>query len=313
MPGTKSSRSTRTVSAKQILGQTGLCQPADIPKPVDIVNVFRPDAGHTADRGTGGCDRRKGIWLQLGIANDEAARIATEGGLAVVMDRCISTEHGRLVNRSGPGSALPSQSIAARVWAIRRSSTSRVKLRSESDGRIGRSELARCSVSASSQVRRASSWPAISVAASASSMRLREVEFDQKFEPDLARVLDRLGQPALEFAGPASVRWYTCRAGRDGLLLGGRADPAVPLHLFEMVVQHPGLEPQHVRQRLTVGEIPRQVVAVSRNRRRGGATQGSRVPPASPRPPSSPSSSLFHAEAGIEPGLEECSESRSSA
>ena len=39
------------------------------------------------------------LWLQLGIANAEAARIAHEAGLAVVMDRCTIVEHRRL----GPG------------------------------------------------------------------------------------------------------------------------------------------------------------------------------------------------------------------
>lgn len=82
---------------KQILGQTVYASLADIPKPVDIVNVFRPAqvtpevARQAVDIGA------KVLWLQLGIANEEAARIAREGGLTVVMDRCISTEHGRLL------------------------------------------------------------------------------------------------------------------------------------------------------------------------------------------------------------------------
>ena len=37
------------------------------------------------------------LWLQLGIANEEAARIAHDGGLSVVMDRCTIVEHRRLV------------------------------------------------------------------------------------------------------------------------------------------------------------------------------------------------------------------------
>ncbi len=40
------------------------------------------------------------LWLQLGIANAEAARIAHDGGLAVVMDRCTIIEHRRLA--AGP-------------------------------------------------------------------------------------------------------------------------------------------------------------------------------------------------------------------
>ena len=52
------------------------------------------------------------LWLQLGIANEEAARIAHDGGLAVVMDRCTIVEHRRLVAaargpRPGDGSGDP--------------------------------------------------------------------------------------------------------------------------------------------------------------------------------------------------------------
>ena len=82
---------------KQILGQAVYASLADIPKPVDIVNVFRPAQVTPAIAEQAVAIGAKALWLQLGIANDEAARIASEGGLAVVMDRCISTEHGRLL------------------------------------------------------------------------------------------------------------------------------------------------------------------------------------------------------------------------
>ena len=38
----------------------------------------------------------KVLWLQLGVVNDEAAKIATDGGLEIVMDRCVKIEHARL-------------------------------------------------------------------------------------------------------------------------------------------------------------------------------------------------------------------------
>ena len=41
----------------------------------------------------------RSFWLQLGIVNWEAARIAHDGGLAVVMDRCTAIEWGRLAGR----------------------------------------------------------------------------------------------------------------------------------------------------------------------------------------------------------------------
>jgi predicted CoA-binding protein len=80
-----------------ILGQQVYASLLDIPKPVDIVNVFRPAQVTPPIAEQAVAIGAKALWLQLGIANDEAARIASEGGLAVVMNRCISTEHGRLI------------------------------------------------------------------------------------------------------------------------------------------------------------------------------------------------------------------------
>jgi predicted CoA-binding protein len=64
--------------------------------PFDIVDVFRrpeytPQVAQSAVET--GC---RALWLQLGVVNWEAARIAREGGLAVVMDRCTAIEHRRL-------------------------------------------------------------------------------------------------------------------------------------------------------------------------------------------------------------------------
>lgn len=64
--------------------------------PVDIVDVFRlPPAcpGHAREAVEVGA---KVLWLQLGIASREAGRIAHEGGLAVVMNRCLAVEAMRL-------------------------------------------------------------------------------------------------------------------------------------------------------------------------------------------------------------------------
>ena len=64
--------------------------------PVDLVNVFRRSEAcvpHARDAVEVGA---RCLWLQQGIANAEAGRIAHEAGLAVVMDRCIAVEHWRL-------------------------------------------------------------------------------------------------------------------------------------------------------------------------------------------------------------------------
>jgi predicted CoA-binding protein len=83
----------------EILGQT--CYPSlrDVPVPVDLVNVFRaPDAlpGIARDAVAIGAGA---LWCQFGVINEEGARIAEEGGLAVVMDRCLKVEHARYVGR----------------------------------------------------------------------------------------------------------------------------------------------------------------------------------------------------------------------
>ena len=64
--------------------------------PVDLVDVFRrPDACVVHAREAVECGARC-LWLQLGIVNWEAARIATDGHLSVVMDRCTAIELRRL-------------------------------------------------------------------------------------------------------------------------------------------------------------------------------------------------------------------------
>jgi predicted CoA-binding protein len=67
--------------------------------PFDIVDVFRrsdlcmPHAREAVAVGA------RCLWLQLGVINWEAARVAHEGGLAVVMDRCTAIEHRRFRDR----------------------------------------------------------------------------------------------------------------------------------------------------------------------------------------------------------------------
>lgn len=65
--------------------------------PFEIVDVFRrPEfcADHAREAVAAGA---RCLWLQLGIVSAEAARIAADGGLSVVMDRCIKVEHARLL------------------------------------------------------------------------------------------------------------------------------------------------------------------------------------------------------------------------
>jgi uncharacterized protein len=79
-----------------------LAQAVETSGPFDIVDVFRrsevcvPHAEEAVAVGA------RCLWLQLGVVNWEAARIAAAGGLSVVMDRCTAIEHRRM---GGPGPA----------------------------------------------------------------------------------------------------------------------------------------------------------------------------------------------------------------
>ncbi|MED5020249.1 CoA-binding protein [Paenibacillus chibensis] len=77
---------------KQILGENCYASLKDIPEPVDIVNVFRRSE-YCADVAREAAEIKANVlWLQLGIVNDEAAAIAEESGMRVIMDRCIKVE-----------------------------------------------------------------------------------------------------------------------------------------------------------------------------------------------------------------------------
>jgi len=83
----------------EILGEKSYAGLRDIPEPVDIVNVFRnPDAlpGIATDAVAIGA---KVLWCQFNVINAEGARIAEQGGLTVIMDRCIKVEHARYIGR----------------------------------------------------------------------------------------------------------------------------------------------------------------------------------------------------------------------
>ena len=84
---------------KEILGERSYASLRDVPEPVDIVNVFRaPDAlpGIARDAVAIGA---KALWTQFTVINEEGARIAEQGGLAVIMDRCLKVEHARYAGR----------------------------------------------------------------------------------------------------------------------------------------------------------------------------------------------------------------------
>lgn len=85
-----------TPSYDEILGEKCYPNLGAIPEPVDVVDCFRRAEEIPALAEQAIQIGAKVLWMQLGIVNEEAARIAREGGLEVVMDRCMKIEHGRL-------------------------------------------------------------------------------------------------------------------------------------------------------------------------------------------------------------------------
>lgn len=83
---------------KEILGQKVYAKLADIPEPVDMVDIFRASqhALPVVEEALRLTPKPQVIWMQLGIRNDEAAKLAEDAGLKVVMDRCPKIEYGRL-------------------------------------------------------------------------------------------------------------------------------------------------------------------------------------------------------------------------
>jgi hypothetical protein len=79
-------------TASEILGEKAYPSLADIPEPVDIVDVFRPAAEAPAIARAAVGIGAKAVWLQLGITSDEARRIAEEAGLRFVQNRCMGKE-----------------------------------------------------------------------------------------------------------------------------------------------------------------------------------------------------------------------------
>jgi hypothetical protein len=83
----------------EVLGEKSFKSLADVPVHVDIVNVFRaPDALPDIAREAVAIGASS-LWCQFTVINEEGGRIAEEGGLSVIMDRCIKVEHARYVGR----------------------------------------------------------------------------------------------------------------------------------------------------------------------------------------------------------------------
>ena len=85
-------------AGKDVLGQKVYATLADIPEPVDMVDIFRASdyALPIVQEALALTPKPQVIWMQLTIRNDEAAKLAEDAGIKVVMDRCPKIEYGRL-------------------------------------------------------------------------------------------------------------------------------------------------------------------------------------------------------------------------
>ncbi len=84
---------------KTILGETSYPSLSEIPFPIDVVDVFRaPDAVPEIARQAVKIGA-KALWCQYNVISAEGGAIAEEGGLRVVMDRCMKVEHARNLGR----------------------------------------------------------------------------------------------------------------------------------------------------------------------------------------------------------------------
>ncbi len=85
-------------AGKEILGQRVYAKLSDIPEPVDMVDIFRASEHilPIVQEALTLEPKPRVIWMQLTIRNDEAAKLAEDAGLKVVMNRCVKIEYGRL-------------------------------------------------------------------------------------------------------------------------------------------------------------------------------------------------------------------------
>ncbi|HEX9882073.1 MAG TPA: CoA-binding protein [Hyphomicrobium sp.] len=93
------------LAGQEILGQRVYATLAEVPGPVDVVDIFRnSEAALAVAREAIALKDKLGLtvlWLQLGVRNDEAAEEAEAAGFKVVMNRCPKIEYGRLSGEIG--------------------------------------------------------------------------------------------------------------------------------------------------------------------------------------------------------------------
>lgn len=91
------------LAGKTIAEQTVYARLADVPEPIDMVDIFRNSdaAAGVVDEALTLSPLPKVIWMQLTVRNDSAAGKAEAAGVKVVMNRCPKIEYGRLSGEIG--------------------------------------------------------------------------------------------------------------------------------------------------------------------------------------------------------------------
>lgn len=85
-------------AGEEILGRPVFARLADVPEPIDMVDIFRPSelVPQVVEEALALSPKPKVIWMQLAVRHDEAAARAEADGITVVMNRCPKIEFGRL-------------------------------------------------------------------------------------------------------------------------------------------------------------------------------------------------------------------------
>jgi len=106
-------------AGKTILGQKVYARLSDIPEPIDMVDIFRASEHvlPVVKEAVTLQPKPQVIWMQLMVRNDEAAKVAEDAGLKVVMNRCPKIEYGRL------SSEISWMGVNSRTLSSRRAQT----------------------------------------------------------------------------------------------------------------------------------------------------------------------------------------------
>jgi predicted CoA-binding protein len=102
----------------ELFGEPVRASLADLPDPIDVVDVFRPPSEATSVARHAIASGARVLWFQPGTETDNAARIASDAGLTVVTGRCMGATHAQLgLDRRRPGPNRAGRSSSGRPGA----------------------------------------------------------------------------------------------------------------------------------------------------------------------------------------------------